>query len=114
MFNSQIQSGDTIVIRGQPRGGPPPEKTISLSNIVAPKLARRGKGPGEETKDEPWAWEAREFLRKKLINQEVVFNEEKTTSGTKIYGSVWLGKGNYNKLKNQFQQLIYYYYYYYY
>ncbi|KAF7998494.1 hypothetical protein HCN44_010902 [Aphidius gifuensis] len=91
-FVKLIQSGDSITIRGQPRGGPPPEKTISLSNVVAPKLARRGKNPGEGSNDEPWAWEAREFLRKKLINQEVVFNEEKTASATKTYGSVWLGK----------------------
>ncbi|XP_034937928.1 staphylococcal nuclease domain-containing protein 1 [Chelonus insularis] len=87
-----IVSGDTITIRGVPRGGPPPEKTITLSNINAPKLGRRGNTNGDEVKDEPWAWEAREFLRKKLIAQEVVFTEEKSVSATKVYGSVWLGK----------------------
>ena len=30
------------MIRGQPRGGPPPTRTIALSNILAPRLARRG------------------------------------------------------------------------
>ena len=44
-----------MVIRGQPRQGPPPERTLALSNITAPKMARRGR-PGEEgsteTKDE--------------------------------------------------------------
>ena len=34
-------SGDAVVIRGQPRGGPPPERTLALSNIIAPKMARR-------------------------------------------------------------------------
>ena len=34
-------SGDAVVIRGQPRGGPPPERTLALSNITAPKMARR-------------------------------------------------------------------------
>ena len=29
------------MIRGQPRGGPPPERTLALSNIIAPKMARR-------------------------------------------------------------------------
>ena len=38
----QVLSGDSIVIRGLPMGGPPPEKTVYLSNIQAPKLARRG------------------------------------------------------------------------
>lgn len=44
-----------MVIRGQPRGGPPPEKTVCLSNIQAPKLARRANPSVEgstETKDE--------------------------------------------------------------
>ena len=39
------------MIRGQPRQGPPPERTLALSNITAPKMARRGK-PGDETSTE--------------------------------------------------------------
>ena len=46
----QVLSGDSLVIRGQPRNGPPPEKSLGLSNIVAPKLGRRGKD-GIEVKD---------------------------------------------------------------
>ncbi|XP_063980278.1 staphylococcal nuclease domain-containing protein 1 [Diachasmimorpha longicaudata] len=86
-----IVSGDTVTIRDIPRGRPPNEVTISLSNISAPKLGRRGGPNSDEEKDKPWAWEAREFLRKKLIGQEVVFAEEKAAT-TKKYGSVWLGK----------------------
>jgi staphylococcal nuclease domain-containing protein 1 len=37
----QVLSGDTVVIRGQPRNGPPPERTLCLSNVTAPRLARR-------------------------------------------------------------------------
>lgn len=49
----QVLSGDAIIIRGQPKGGPPPEKQVNLSNIVAPKLARRPvEGGAQETKDE--------------------------------------------------------------
>ena len=43
-----------MVIRGQPKGGPPPERTLAFTNITAPKLARRP-NPSEgksETKDE--------------------------------------------------------------
>lgn len=36
-----VLSGDSVIIRGQPRNGPPPEKQINLTNITAPKLARR-------------------------------------------------------------------------
>ncbi|CAG9558149.1 unnamed protein product [Danaus chrysippus] len=90
----QVLSGDTIVIRRQPQGGPPPEKVIALSGITAPKLARqRTANNDSETKDEPFAWEAREFLRKKLVGKEVIFTAEKPpNSATREYGSVWAGK----------------------
>ncbi|XP_061706219.1 staphylococcal nuclease domain-containing protein 1 [Cydia pomonella] len=90
----QVLSGDTIVIRKQPRGGPPPEKVIALSGITAPKLARQRTANNDvESKDEPFAWEAREFLRKKLVGKEVVFTSEKpNNSTTREYGSMWTGK----------------------
>ncbi|BFZ25084.1 hypothetical protein BsWGS_28123 [Bradybaena similaris] len=92
----QVLSGDTVVLRGQPKGGPPPERTVCLSNITAPKLARRANPNVEssvETKDEPWAWEAREFLRKKLVGKEVVFTVEYKVPGTgREYGIIYLGK----------------------
>ncbi|XP_028162174.1 staphylococcal nuclease domain-containing protein 1 [Ostrinia nubilalis] len=90
----QVLSGDTVVIRRQPQGGPPPEKVIALSGITAPKLARQRPANNDvETKDEPFAWEAREFLRKKLVGKEVIFTAEKPpNSATREYGSVWAGK----------------------
>ncbi|XP_012259145.2 staphylococcal nuclease domain-containing protein 1 [Athalia rosae] len=88
----QVLSGDSIIIRGQPKGGPPPEKPLILSNITAPKLGRRATSNADETKDEPYAWEAREFLRKKLIGQEVIFTFERPQNAKREYGVVWLGK----------------------
>lgn len=92
----QILSGDAVVIRGQPQGGPPPEKTVCLSNITAPRMARRPNPNQEgsvETKDEPFAWEAREFLRKKLIGKDIVFVKEYEVPGTKrVYGVIYAGK----------------------
>ncbi|KAF5272684.1 hypothetical protein FQA39_LY07711 [Lamprigera yunnana] len=87
----QVLSGDTVIIRGLV-GAPPPEKTISFSSVTAPKLARRGTDSVEETKDEPWAWEAREFLRKKLIGEEIWFTSEKPANSTREYGVIYLGK----------------------
>ncbi|KAJ8666951.1 hypothetical protein QAD02_008613 [Eretmocerus hayati] len=87
----QIVSGDSITIRGIPKGGPPPEKTLILSNIIAPKLGRRNVNLKTESPDEPYAWEAREFLRKMLVGQEVTFIEEKAPNN-RIYGRVWIGK----------------------
>ncbi|KAH9507261.1 nuclease domain-containing protein [Bulinus truncatus] len=92
----QVLSGDTVVLRGQPKGGPPPERTVCLSNITAPKLARRANpnvDTSVETKDEPWAWEAREYLRKKLVGKDVVFTVEYKVPGTgREYGVIYLGK----------------------
>lgn len=48
---------------------------------------------GDTTKDEPWAWEAREFLRSRLIGEEVFFTSEKPPNTTREYGTVYLGKG---------------------
>lgn len=86
-------SGDAVIIRGQPKGGPPPERQLNLSGITAPRLGRRAGANAEETKDEPYAWEAREFLRKKIVGKEVVFTVEyKVPSSGREYGFLYLGK----------------------
>lgn len=46
----------------------------------------------EETRDEPFAWEAREALRTRLIGEEVVFTFEKPANSNREYGVVYLGK----------------------
>ncbi|XP_042897103.1 staphylococcal nuclease domain-containing protein 1 [Parasteatoda tepidariorum] len=95
----QVISGDTIVLKGQPkRSGPPDEITIILTGIQAGKLARRPTTTAESTKDEPYAWEAREFLRQKLVGKRVFFTFEKakggeksSTGGAREYGIVYNG-----------------------
>ncbi|XP_073821313.1 staphylococcal nuclease domain-containing protein 1-like [Musca autumnalis] len=86
----QVLSGDTVVIRAN-KGTPPPEKQITFSYVRAPKLARRPGAGGDETKDEPWAWDSREFLRQKLIGQQVTFSCEEPLNSNREYGFVWLG-----------------------
>ncbi|CAL8131754.1 unnamed protein product [Orchesella dallaii] len=92
----QALSGDCIIIRGQPKGGPPPERQLNFCNITAPRLARRPGGPtgkADEGKDEPCAWEAREFLRKKVVGKEVTFVVDfKVPASGREYGTVYLGK----------------------
>ncbi|TMS02706.1 Staphylococcal nuclease domain-containing protein 1 [Larimichthys crocea] len=90
-----VLSGCAIIVRGQPRGGPPPERQINLSNIRAGAMARRaaqGQPEPKDTPDEPWAFQAREFLRKKLIGKEVCFTVEIKTSLGREYGMVYLGR----------------------
>ena len=91
----EVVSGDTVVVVAATQGpAVPPEKRLTLSSLVAPRLVRfvaapcyvllicrlaikpsfrltccaQGKRDGS-TRDEAFAWESREFLRKKLIGQ---------------------------------------------
>uniref|UniRef100_A0A452QF22 Uncharacterized protein n=1 Tax=Ursus americanus TaxID=9643 RepID=A0A452QF22_URSAM len=48
-----VLSGCAIIVRGQPRGGPPPERQINLSNIRAGNLARRAAATQPDAKDTP-------------------------------------------------------------
>uniref|UniRef100_A0A671LI60 Staphylococcal nuclease domain-containing protein 1 n=1 Tax=Sinocyclocheilus anshuiensis TaxID=1608454 RepID=A0A671LI60_9TELE len=51
-----VLSGCAVIVRGQPRGGPPPERQINLSNIRAGALARRAVQGQPDTKDTPDEW----------------------------------------------------------
>uniref|UniRef100_A0A0D6R1R8 Ribonuclease n=1 Tax=Araucaria cunninghamii TaxID=56994 RepID=A0A0D6R1R8_ARACU len=84
-----VPSGDSLLIMGSSKAELPPEKTITLASIIAPKLARRG------TEDEPFAWQSREFLRKLCIGKEVTFRIEYTVpSINREFGSVFVGDKN--------------------
>ena len=41
--------GGAVVIRGPPRNGPPAERILALTNINAPRLARRKTANAEAT-----------------------------------------------------------------
>jgi len=104
-FVKQILSGDNIIIRGQPKGGPPPERQLALSNVVAPRLARRAAGESQETTDEPYAWECREYLRTKLIGKQVQFCIEYKVPGSgKEYGCIYYSVGS--EMKNITEELV--------
>lgn len=86
---ANVLSGDSIVIVGGAKPGTiPAEKRLTLSSLIAPKL---GRGDGS-TKDEPFAWQSREYLRKKLIGQSVVFRIDYVVEaiGNKEFGSAFL------------------------
>ncbi|KAE8670901.1 TUDOR-SN protein 1 isoform 2 [Hibiscus syriacus] len=86
-----VPSGDSLVVTAMAsnRPGPPPEKTITLASLIAPRLARRG------GVDEPFAWESREFFRKLCIGKEVTFRVEYAVPSIgREFGSVYLGDKN--------------------
>ncbi|XP_071691482.1 importin subunit alpha-1b-like, partial [Rutidosis leptorrhynchoides] len=67
----------------------PPEKTVVLAHILAPRLVRRG------GKDEPFAWDSREYLRKLCIGKDVVFQTEYTIPNVSFeFCSVFVGCTN--------------------
>jgi len=89
----QVLSGDSVIVRGEPKGGPPPERQINFSSVSAPRLARRATNTASETQDEPFAWESREFLRQKVIGKEVIFRiDPKSKQLNRDYGTIFLGK----------------------
>ncbi|KAK9797436.1 hypothetical protein WJX73_004092 [Symbiochloris irregularis] len=88
----EVPSGDTVVIAGTVKGGPPPEKRITLSSLVAPKLGRRD---GQQA-EEPFAWQSREFLRQLCIGQACTFKVDYTVDSIagREFGSVFIGSNS--------------------
>lgn len=80
-----VHSGDSLVLAGA--GGPDaPEKVITLTGVLAPKFGR-----GKNASDEPYAWEAREYLRKHVIGKQVKFTVQHTHDASgRDYGTVTL------------------------
>ena len=58
---------------------------VQCENSLAPD--------GDGSVFQPWAFPAREFLRKKLIGKEVCFTIENKTPQGREYGMIYLGKG---------------------
>ncbi|KAE9604221.1 putative micrococcal nuclease [Lupinus albus] len=86
-----VPSGDCLVIvaMASSKPGSLPEKSITLSSLIAPRLARRG------GVDEPYAWESREFLRKLCIGKEVTFKVDyNVPSINRDFGTVFVGDKN--------------------
>ncbi|PSR73928.1 hypothetical protein PHLCEN_2v10286, partial [Hermanssonia centrifuga] len=73
-----VISGDSLVLRGPPgaQGQPPKERVLYLADITAPKT-------GSSTReDEPWAYEAREFLRSHAVGKPITFTVAHTVSSS--------------------------------
>ncbi|DBA04877.1 TPA: hypothetical protein N0F65_006879 [Lagenidium giganteum] len=85
-----VLSGDTLVLMGAAKNGPPPELMLTLSSLNAPRLAR-----SPEASNEPYAWVSREFLRKRVIGKQVRFKVEyRVAAINRDFGSVWITKDN--------------------
>jgi len=84
-----IVSGDTLIIKGRATNGPPPEKIISFSNVEAPKLGTQN----DPSREEPFALQSRDYLRKLLVGKEVTYEIDYTTNTNKRdFGSISIPK----------------------
>ncbi|KAF9104700.1 hypothetical protein BGX27_009982 [Mortierella sp. AM989] len=85
-----VLSADMVVLSGRPRaGGPPPTRTLGLNYIQAPKLGNKDRS------DEPFAFAARNYLRKLLVGKEVMFRVDYTVPSTgREYGALYLNQEN--------------------
>eukprot|EP00922_Rhytidocystis_sp_ex-Travisia-forbesii_P071159 GHVS01106201.1.p1 GENE.GHVS01106201.1~~GHVS01106201.1.p1 ORF type:complete len:936 (-),score=126.12 GHVS01106201.1:359-3166(-) len=92
----QVISGDTLVLVGTPKGGPPPEKQLTLSSVMAPRVAM--KSLTKQIEDEPYGWPSREFMRERVIGKTVEFKVEYTL-GEREYGCIKLKDKNENVAK---------------
>lgn len=66
---SEVLSGDTVIVavpRAPGVAGPAEERRVSLASVRAPRMGARGGADAQ-----PWAAEAREFLRKTLVGRDV-------------------------------------------
>lgn len=93
-----IFSGDTLVIKPLTRSSSNSnenEKRISLNYITAPKLARAPteSSAGGPTVDEAYAFETREYLRKKLVGREISYTVDfEIPQSHRLMCTVYLGK----------------------
>ncbi|KAF9928343.1 hypothetical protein FBU30_002424 [Linnemannia zychae] len=85
-----VLSADMVVLSGRPRpGGPPATRTLGLNYIQAPKLGNKDRA------DEPFAFAARNYLRKLLVGKEVMFRVDYTVPNTgREYGALFLNQEN--------------------
>ncbi|XP_003745502.1 staphylococcal nuclease domain-containing protein 1 [Galendromus occidentalis] len=70
----KVNSSDTLVIWSRGANGAPSDTMVHLANLVAPKVAAYT--PDMKQVDEPYAWTAREILRKELVGQDVTCEVE--------------------------------------
>jgi staphylococcal nuclease domain-containing protein 1 len=87
----QVHSGDSISVRNKKTGE---IVRLFLSHLKAPTLAK----PNSDESDQPWAWQAREFIRKVLVGKtidcEFDYSRVMPKDGKKMnFYSIWRNAG---------------------
>lgn len=83
-----IVSGDTLIVKPISILNEEKEQKISFNYILAPKLAYQS-----NSVDQPYAFECREYLRKKLLGQEICYTVDyKLPSNNRSICTVYFGQ----------------------
>ncbi|EFA75440.1 nuclease domain-containing protein [Heterostelium album PN500] len=79
-----VNSGDSLVIQEiDPRGEYQQKSEYLLSGISAPRLGRPALNDKPATTDDAFAWDSRDYLRKKCIGKRVNFSIDYTNPASK-------------------------------
>ena len=91
-----VASGDTLVIRPLSTANlSDSDQRISFNYVTAPKLAR------PSSTDEPYAFESREYLRKRLIGQEISYTIDfQIPKSGRCICTVFLGRDSENIIES--------------
>jgi len=93
-----VSSGDSLLVIHMEKNiqGPPLERELTLTNITAPRLGRRKTQSNHNVReDEPFAWQSREHLRRKLVGKQVSYLiETKDPKSGKEYATVFYANEN--------------------
>uniref|UniRef100_A0A7S4QIP3 Uncharacterized protein n=5 Tax=Ditylum brightwellii TaxID=49249 RepID=A0A7S4QIP3_9STRA len=89
-----VLSGDTVVLLGRATSTDTkaPEVVFTFERVTAPRTASKG----NDNKDEPGAFPAREWLRKTCVGKSVCFETRKqgATAGDRVYGLLFISPSN--------------------
>eukprot|EP01133_Synstelium_polycarpum_P017470 gene17470-20845_t len=99
-----VNSGDSLLIQDIAHTGEllTTKQEVLLSALAVPRLGRPAMGDKPATKDDAFAWDSREFLRKKVIGKRVAYSIDYTNpNNSKHYVTAYLPDDLENSLNKQ-------------
>uniref|UniRef100_A0A0K0EWU5 Staphylococcal nuclease domain-containing protein n=1 Tax=Strongyloides venezuelensis TaxID=75913 RepID=A0A0K0EWU5_STRVS len=97
-YVKQVLSGDSIILMGT--GDNNTDMFVCLAYAKAPHLGKAPTDSAPGTQDEPFAWECREFVRRRLVGRRVTFIREYIGSNGREFGQIIIGTENLDQCEN--------------
>uniref|UniRef100_A0AC35TZH4 Staphylococcal nuclease domain-containing protein n=1 Tax=Rhabditophanes sp. KR3021 TaxID=114890 RepID=A0AC35TZH4_9BILA len=96
-YVKQVLSGDSVVLLGT---GDNKDIFAYLSYVKAPHLGKAVTENNAGARDEPYAWESREFMRKRIVGNRVFFVRDYYGSNGREFGQILFGNEDIDKCEN--------------